>query len=36
MPIWDDVSPIEPAWYGVKGMVGLFWTYDRGAWVGRR
>ena len=30
-----DGGVVEPAWHGVKGMVGLFWTYDGGVWVGR-
>lgn len=33
----EGVGIVEPAWHGVKGMVGMFWTWrgDDGVWVGR-
>lgn len=25
----------EPAWHGVRGMVGMYWTWHDGVWSGR-
>lgn len=34
-PMFDNAGRVEPAWHGVKGMVGLSWTLDGDVYVGR-